>query len=163
LSGANSYTGGTYLTGTLTTIVGSNTAVGAGTLTLTTGTLLADAAGRTLANNVVLNGFGFIFGGSSYNGSASGSTASSSLTFTGTDPNVNYPTAAGPFPAVGFGNAPANPPGIPITLEAVIETGYVNIVTPGNYTFGMISDDGTVAYIDGILVVNNDQTSTAAL
>src|SRR5262249_38193376 len=53
LSGNNTYSGGTFLTGNLTTVVGSNTAFGTGTLALTTGTMLSDAAGRTLANNVV--------------------------------------------------------------------------------------------------------------
>ena len=53
------------------------------TLYLTTGTILAGSAGSSIANNVVINGPGLIFGGSSYNGLSSASSTNSNLTFTG--------------------------------------------------------------------------------
>jgi hypothetical protein len=36
-------------------------------------------------------------------------------------------------------------------------TGYINVPTDGQYTFYTSSDDGSLLYIDGILIVNNDQ------
>ena len=246
LTGNNTYTGATFLTGNLITVAGSNTAFGTGTLVLTTGTLLADSAGSTLANNFVLNGSGFIFGASSYNGTTSGSTNNSTLTFIGAgaldnvaafittvvyntttfsntvsgpggllvagpgnlilsgvntyaggtvlnssgtgvvaaqyttsttstvtginfttltpafthlDPTINYPAAAGFIPPAGFGNPPPVPPGLSITGDALTETGYLNIVTPGNYIFQFVGDDGAVVYVDGIIVDNGDSTN----
>ncbi|MGN6532526.1 MAG: PA14 domain-containing protein, partial [Ginsengibacter sp.] len=35
-------------------------------------------------------------------------------------------------------------------------TGYINVPTDGQYTFYLSSDDGSVLYIDGVQVVNND-------
>ena len=55
LSSANTYTGGTVLNaGTLG--LGADNALGSGTLTINGGTLRAEGAGRTLANDVILNG-----------------------------------------------------------------------------------------------------------
>lgn len=39
--------------------------------------------------------------------------------------------------------------------------GYINIATSGTYTFYTSSDDGSMLYIDGSLVVNNDGVHTA--
>jgi hypothetical protein len=36
-------------------------------------------------------------------------------------------------------------------------TGYINVPSDGQYTFYTSSDDGSLLYIDGVLVVNNDQ------
>jgi autotransporter-associated beta strand protein len=59
LSGNNTYVGGTnVLTGEL--FVGSNTAVGSGTLTFDQGTELSPSASVTLANPIVLNGTGYV-------------------------------------------------------------------------------------------------------
>ncbi len=275
LTGNNTYTGNTYLTGNLITVAGSNTAFGngAGTLYLTTGTLLAGAAGATLPNNFVFNNSGialpaaststaagFILGSSSYNGTNSGNTFNSSLTFTGTgafdnltftsgvssptvlvvynnttfsnnisgpggiivtgpgnlvlagtntyaggtvlnssgtgvissqaptslistvtglaivstatptftriDPSIDYPVTTSFIPSAGFGNPPSNPPGIPGSTNAgadsLIESGYLNITTPGNYSFNLVNDDGGVAYVDGILVVDSDGANVVA-
>ena len=41
---------------------------------------------------------------------------------------------------------------------AINFTGYINIPSDGQYTFYLSSDDGTLLYIDGIQVVNNDGT-----
>ena len=65
-------------------------------------------------------------------------------TFTRIDPVVNYPATAGFVPTTGFGNPPANPPGIPGAADALLETGYLNIVTAGYYTFNLNGDDGSV-------------------
>lgn len=62
LSGNNSYVGGTLLSAGVMAL-GSNTAVGTGTLTLQTATIQADTAARTLSNAVVLSG-NTTFGGS---------------------------------------------------------------------------------------------------
>lgn len=59
------YSGTTFLTGP-TVVAASNTAFGTGTVALTTGSLLADTAGRTLANNLIANG-NVALGGSSVN------------------------------------------------------------------------------------------------
>ena len=40
--------------------------------------------------------------------------------------------------------------------SAFLETGFLNIVTPGNYIFQLVGDDGGVAYVDGILANNGD-------
>jgi len=59
LAGANNYSGGTtVLNGEL--FVGSNSAVGTGTLTFDNGTELSPSANVTLANSMVLNGTGYI-------------------------------------------------------------------------------------------------------
>ena len=82
--------------------------------------------------------------------------------FTRIDPTVDYVSGAttGFTPIAGFGNPPANPPGVPGTTNAggdgFLETGYLNIVTAGNYIFQLVADDGGVAYVDGILVDNGD-------
>ncbi len=39
---------------------------------------------------------------------------------------------------------------------AINFTGYINVPTDGQYTFYTSSDDGSLLYIDGVLVVNND-------
>jgi YVTN family beta-propeller protein len=41
-------------------------------------------------------------------------------------------------------------------------TGFVDITTPGNYTFGLKSDDGSWLYIDGLMAINdgNDHGSS---
>jgi hypothetical protein len=41
---------------------------------------------------------------------------------------------------------------------AINYTGYVNVPSDGQYTFYLSSDDGSVLYIDGVQVVNNDGT-----
>src|SRR5262249_38955985 len=81
LSGNNTgYSGTTFMTGPAV-VAASNTAFGTGTLTLTGGSLLADTSGRTLANNLVVNG-SFTLGGSSVNlaNPAAGSTTNANLT-----------------------------------------------------------------------------------
>src|SRR5207249_4498464 len=65
-------------------------------------------------------------------------------TFTRIDPTVNYPSNTGFVPAGGFGNPPTNPAGLATAANALVETGYLNIVIPGNYTFQLVSDDGGV-------------------
>ena len=251
---ANSYTGNTYLNGP-TVVAGSNNAFGTGTLTLTSGTLLAGSAGASLGNsNVVLNGsltVPVVFGGSSIGNTASTTSTSStsSLTFSGAttlatptfvqvmnnttfsntisgpgglvvagpgnlsllgannyyggtvlnsagggvvasfysnvtatadtnaivtpvgafnatptatriDPDINYPTVAASLqgPATPGNPAPL-PPGVTLVTVAMLVNGYVNIVTPGNYTFTLINDDGASLLIDGIVAVNDDATN----
>ena len=246
LSGNNTYAGGTFVNGP-TVVVASNTAFGAGTLTLTNGTVLADAAGRTLTNAVVINQptttFPLSLGGSSANGSStSGSTltfsggvtlANSDLldvfnttTFSGTvsgpgglivagpgnlvlsgtntffggtvldsagggitanwyslgsnqpfasqsyvnqfDFNV-LPTTSQVVPEINYldnGNGEysgpgGNPVGAPVGVlinntVAALFNGYINIVTPGDYTFATTSDDASVLYIDGGELVDKD-------
>src|SRR5262249_41851700 len=142
-----------------------------GTLTLTTGTLLADAAGRTLANNFVFNNSGvaaaaasvnsaagFILGSSSYNGASSGSTANSTLTFTG----------AGALDNITFNNGVISP-----TVLAVYNTttfsgtlggpGELVVAGPGNLVLSGTNTyaGGTVLNSSGIGLVSEDVVTTA--
>jgi len=41
---------------------------------------------------------------------------------------------------------------------AINYTGYINVPSDGQYTFYLASDDGSILYIDGVQVVNNDGT-----
>src|SRR5262245_32424257 len=81
-------------------------------------------------------------------------------TYTRLDTAINFPQAAGFVPASGFGLPQANPPGLPGSGnnggDAFLETGYLNVVTPGNYIFNLNGDDGAVAYVDGILAINGE-------
>ena len=77
-SAASTYSGGTVLAnGSL--ILASSSALGAGTVTLVSGTLMSDASLRTLANPIVLDG-NVTLSASSANGTSS---TSSGLTFNG--------------------------------------------------------------------------------
>ncbi len=71
LSGSNSFAGGVTLDeGALA--VGSNTALGTGTVTVASGTLQASVAGRTVANSIVINSGGTLGLGGSANFTISG-------------------------------------------------------------------------------------------
>ncbi|MCF6314583.1 MAG: autotransporter domain-containing protein, partial [Verrucomicrobiales bacterium] len=75
LSGANTYSGGTTLSaGTL--VIGNNSALGTGTLTIEDNTTLSRTSGdKTLANNVVINGdFTSDGGGTNHNITVNGTT-----------------------------------------------------------------------------------------
>ena len=236
-----------------TVIAGSNNAFGTGTLTLTSGTLLAGSAGASLGNsNVVLNGsltVPVVFGGSSIGSTASTTSTSStsSLTFSGAttlatptfvqvmnnttfsntvtgpgglvvagpgnlsllgantyyggtvlnsagggvvssfyngnatgdtnainfnatptatriDPDINYPDVSASFQGPATPGNPATlPPGVTLVTVGMVVNGYLNIVTPGAYTFGAFSDDGFTMLIDGIVVINNDNTANGAV
>ena len=167
ITGVNTYTGNTYLTGNLITIAGSNTAFGTGTLALTTGTLLADSTGRTLANAFVFNNSGisnpaansptvagFILGSSSYNGASSGSTVNSSLTFTGAGAfdNVTFtngvplPTVLAVYNTTTFSGAIGGPGGI-------LVAGPGNLILSGTNTYA----GGTVLNSSGTGVVESQE------
>src|SRR5262249_51460971 len=82
-------------------------------------------------------------------------------TATRLDPSVNYPTNSGGLVGVGgVGNPSALPTGITVTTVAMLENGYLNIVTPGSYTFTMTNDDGATLLIDGLVAINNDATNS---
>ncbi|MEO6813241.1 MAG: PA14 domain-containing protein, partial [Ginsengibacter sp.] len=55
--------------------------------------------------------------------------------------------------ANGFDISPASS----IYIFSFNFTGYINVPSDGQYTFYTSSDDGSLLYIDGVLVVNNDQ------
>jgi len=71
LSAANTYTGGTVLTSGILAL-GLDTALSTGPLTITSGTLTAITANRTLANNITLSGAGTITPGSGFTFTANG-------------------------------------------------------------------------------------------
>ena len=250
LSGNNTFTGGTFVNGP-TVVLGSSTTlngssivsgpVGTGTLTLTSGTVLANASGVTVANTLVVNQpntqYPLNLGGSSSGGA---STTNSSLTFSGSttltstnllqvfntttfsgaiggpgglvvagpgnlvlsgtntymggtvlnsagggiaanfyngiaptfvNVSVNYnstPTSTEIVPTIDFidngtgvlsgpgGNPVGVPPGVIGVTVPVLFNGYLNIVTPGTYTFNLTTDDGSQLYIDGVMVVDDD-------
>ena len=54
------------------------------------------------------------------------------------------------------GNAVGAPPGVIGVTVPVLFNGYLNIVTPGTYTFNITSDDGSQLYIDGVMVIDDD-------
>src|SRR5262249_45235704 len=155
----------------LITVAGSNTAFGTGTLALTTGTLLADAAGRTIANDLVFNNSGianptasvntatgFILGASSYNGASSGSTTNSSLTFTGTAALDNIaPTNGAPAPTVlvvyntTTFSGPISGPG------GLVVAGPGNLILSGSNTYA----GGTVLNSSGTGVVESQFATSA--
>ena len=67
--------------------------------------------------------------------------------FTTTVANVNFPATGGSFPQW---------PGGPSDFFAVRLTGSIFIPTTGTYSFSTTSDDGSVLYLDGLQILNND-------
>ena len=83
LTATNTYSGGTVLNaGTLG--LGADNALGSGTLTINGGTVRAEGAGRTLANDVILNG-DFTLG--RYTNLSGAVTLSSDITITSANPD----------------------------------------------------------------------------
>jgi len=72
---------------------------------------------------------------------------STTPTFAGTIPNVNWPTQS---------DSIARWLGAPTSRWGIRFSGAINIPTAGNWSFGINSDDGSQLYIDGALVINND-------
>jgi archaellin len=68
---------------------------------------------------------------------------------------INHPTQIA-FTSVGTG---VTWPGIPYHEQyAAIYTGYIDIPTDGDYTFRLTSDDGSIMYLDGEIIISNDGT-----
>ena len=129
---------------------------------------LALNGNNTYAGGTVLNSSAGGVVVSFYNGNGTADTNAVNYNATPTatriDPSINYPTAAAIIGPGTPGNpVAAAPAGVTATNVAMLVNGYLNIVTPGSYTFGMISDDGATLLIDGNVVVNNDATSSANL
>ncbi len=80
-----------------------------------------------------------------------GAPATTAITTTGSitalDFSNNNATTTPPFASQGFASS--------TNYEASL-AGEINITTPGSYTFTTTSDDGSVLFIDGNLVVNNN-------
>ena len=76
------------------------------------------------------------------------------------DPGINYsPSATGLASGVIGPGDTGIPAGVQATDLGALWTGYLNIVTAGNYTITSASFDGTLVYIDGALVVQGTSSS----
>ena len=79
------------------------------------------------------------------------------------DPGINYsPSATGLAAGVIGPGDTGIPSGVSATDMGVLWSGYLNIVTAGNYTITTASLDGTNVYIDGKLVVTGVSATGAA-
>ncbi len=136
LSGANTYTGGSQ-------IVAGAVAL-AGVTPLGTGTV--DLAGGTL-QFVGTSGFS----GAYYNVANNGYVPE----FSGLTPVATRVDATIDFPNDGNGFEPGIS-GLDATDSGAVWTGVLNITTGGVYTFQTTSDDGSLLYVDGTQVVNDD-------
>jgi hypothetical protein len=68
---------------------------------------------------------------------------------------INHPTQIA-FTNVGTG---VTWPDIPYHEQyAAIYTGYIDIPADGDYTFRLTSDDGSIMYLDGEIIISNDGT-----
>ena len=86
-----------------------------------------------------------------------GTVPFASPVFSRTDSIINYPGIGAGFGSPGNpGQAAALPANVQVDNVAAQFIGFLNIVQGGAYTFSTTSDDNSVLYIDGILVVNND-------
>jgi fibronectin-binding autotransporter adhesin len=151
VSGANTYTGGTtLLSGTL--LVGNNSALGLGTLTLQNGTLQASAA-VNVANSFTVNGAAMVGGGNDLTFTGAGSL-SNTLIVT----NTARTTIASSLSGSG-------------ALEEAAGTGMLLLMAPNNYSGGttlrsgvliLFTDSalgsGSVALNGGILQANRALT-----
>ncbi len=72
---------------------------------------------------------------------------STTPTFVGTIPNINWPTQS---------DSIARWLGAPTSRWGIRFSGSISIPTAGNWSFGINSDEGSQLYIDGSLVIDND-------
>ncbi len=136
LSGANTYTGGSQIAAGAVALAGA-TPLGTGTVDLAGGTLqFVGVAG---------------FCGAYYNVANNGYVPD----FTGLTPVATRADATIDFPNDGNGFEPGIS-GLDATDSGAVWTGVLNITAGGSYTFQTTSDDGSLLYVDGTEVVNDD-------
>ncbi len=161
LTGANTYTGSTQINNTATVITDSNTALGNNSnVTVAAGAALEFQAGLlgqyynlyptfpNSANFTSLNALNFSLAGLTPYLTELSATTSVNNSFDFSDDNGNDVSA---FPAPFNTNGPSGQG----DFEAVY-TGQFDAQTAGTYTFDTGSDDGSMLFIDGNVVVNNN-------
>ncbi len=171
LNGTNTYGGTTTITGGIVT-VGSNSALGTGTISLNGGTLQGDGTARTLSNAVNLAASSVIGGSSNltFNGALTHGGAftmtvnnTGTTTFGGTATITNTLTIAGTGAAVAFNNTVTNSGGNrTLTVNnsnGITIAGTVNLSESGTNRILTINGTGNTT-ISG--VVQNGGGSTAS-
>ena len=143
LSGANTYSGGTTIN--QGTVSASGTALGTGAVSVGASGTLACTGGTGLTAQYV-NATPVAASFASLSAlTAHFSTQTVALATTATTMNAGASGSAFPAP---YNSAATN-------FEALY-TGRITIGTAGIYTFNTTSDDGSVLFVDGVLVVNNN-------
>ena len=142
LAGTNSYSGGTTLSGGAITTAGRGLGSGAVSVagTLTVGGVAGLASLYYNSPPVAVN-----FNSLDLLGAHLGSLGAASVATNA--PTLNFGTSGAGFPAP-YNSGASN-------FEGYF-SGILNVTTPGIYTFNTSSDDGSVLWVDGTLVVNNN-------